>query len=478
MNSSEQFKHYAEKVCEQIRWKKAHGIVAKEIENHLIDQKNAYMDMGDSESTAEEKALLQMGDPVTVGAALDGTHKPAPQWGMMGLVMVLFFLGLLIQYKLTTIHTVLEVKSGSIPYQLLLYGIGLAVFIGAYHLDFSFFGKHPCLLPLLLLTMDVLAQFFGTVSSGTYHWLCFGPFSISPVSLSLLFPMAFCGIFYHFRQKGSRGYFLSGLFAALCCILLLACHSVSGVAIFMASAGILMITAAFSGWFGKDVKPLLLFFVLAGIVGIGILLFSEPYRWVRIVHILHPEADPTGAGYIPTLLRGMLANAAFLGEGEPFLPYSAFLMGEALFQPENAAAYLPHLSIRTDYLLTYLAYRYGWIVFLLLAGLLSAFLFWGLRKCLQQKSVLGQIVSLAILSTFAAETLLYVIVNLGILYFAPIALPFLSYGGTALVIHMFLAGILLSVFRTGEVYQDDATPVFAGRKLLQWDDGKLIISFK
>ena len=98
MNSSEQFKHYTEKVCEQIRWKKAHGMVAQEIENHLIDQKNAYMDMGDSESTAEEKALLQMGDPVAVGAVLDSTHKPAPQWGMMGLVMVLFLLGAVIQF--------------------------------------------------------------------------------------------------------------------------------------------------------------------------------------------------------------------------------------------------------------------------------------------------------------------------------------------------------------------------------------------
>ena len=98
MASSEQFKHYTEKVCAQIRWKKAHGVVAQEIENHLIDQKNAYMDMGDSESTAEEKALLQMGDPVAVGAALDGTHKPAPQWGMMGLVMVLFAIGACIHF--------------------------------------------------------------------------------------------------------------------------------------------------------------------------------------------------------------------------------------------------------------------------------------------------------------------------------------------------------------------------------------------
>lgn len=43
MNVSDAFHRYAEKVCEQIRWKKAHSAVAQEIEDHLTDQKNAYL---------------------------------------------------------------------------------------------------------------------------------------------------------------------------------------------------------------------------------------------------------------------------------------------------------------------------------------------------------------------------------------------------------------------------------------------------
>ena len=153
MNSSEQFKNYTEKVCEQIRWKNAHNMVKKEIENHLIDQKIAYMNMGDSESIAEEKALLQMGDPVAVGAALDETHKPAPQKCMIGLVSVLFFLGFIIQYRLT-LGSVLEVKSGSIPYQFAMFGFAWLIFIGAYFLDFSVIRKHPYLLFVLLFVYN------------------------------------------------------------------------------------------------------------------------------------------------------------------------------------------------------------------------------------------------------------------------------------------------------------------------------------
>ena len=93
MSAANPFETYTKKVCEQIRWKKARPAVAKEMENHLIDQRDAYIAAGDDASAATEKALLQMGDPVSVGAALDNTHKPAPQWGMLALVLALFLLG-------------------------------------------------------------------------------------------------------------------------------------------------------------------------------------------------------------------------------------------------------------------------------------------------------------------------------------------------------------------------------------------------
>lgn len=163
MNVSDAFHRYAEKVCEQIRWKKAHSAVAQEIEDHLTDQKNAYLAAGDSESIAEEKALLQMGDPVSVGAALDQTHKPAPQWGIIGLVLLLFVLGGIIQVLLLKTIPVgndaLATHSAQVLFVFL--PLSLATFVGMYFLDFSFFGKHPYVLPLGLLMVDLAAQLFG-----------------------------------------------------------------------------------------------------------------------------------------------------------------------------------------------------------------------------------------------------------------------------------------------------------------------------
>ena len=471
MNVSDAFHRYAEKVCEQIRWKKAHPAVAQEIEDHLTDQKNAYLAAGDSESIAEEKALLQMGDPISVGTALDQTHKPAPQWGMIGLVLLLFVLGGIIQVLLLkTIpagNDALATRFAQVLFVFL--PLSLATFVGMYFLDFSFFGKHPYVLPLGLLMVDLAAHLFGVFYGGK-KWLTLGSFALSPLALSLLFPLAFCGLFYRLRSQGRRGYLISGVLAAVFCLVLSYCHTFSGVLTFIFSAGILMLIAAKKEWFGKKNQTilLLLFLLVVGCL-IILLMFYAPFRYqfaFRARTIFLPNSDVAGDGYVPAQLRAAISHSVFLGKGKDIVGISPILIE------------IPGM-LRSDYLLTYLTYHYGWAVSGGLVLLLAVFLGLGFRKALKQKSIFGQMVSLTILCTFTAEILLYILANLGVWLIAPIALPFLSYGATALHINMALAGVLLSVFRTGEVYRDTAPhPIFSDSKFIQWADGKLTISFK
>lgn len=471
MNVSDAFHRYAEKVCEQIRWKKAHPAVAQEIEDHLTDQKNAYLAAGDSESIAEEKALLQMGDPVSVGAALDQTHKPAPQWGMIGLVLLLFVLGGIIQtLLLKTIpagNDALATRFAQVLFVFL--PLSLATFVGMYFLDFSFFGKHPYVLPLGLLMVDLAAHLFGVFYGGK-KWLTLGSFALSPLALSLLFPLAFCGLFYRLRSQGRKGYLISGVLAAVFCLFLSYCHTFSGVLTFVFSVGVLMLIAAKKEWFGKKNQTiLLLLFLLVVVCLIVLLMFYAPFRYqfaFRARTIFLPNSDVAGDGYVPAQLRAAISHSVFLGKGKDIVGISPILIE------------IPGM-LRSDYLLTYLTYHYGWAVSGGLVLLLAVFLGLGFRKALKQKSIFGQMVSLTILCTFTAEILLYILANLGVWLIAPIALPFLSYGATALLINMALAGVLLSVFRTGEVYRDTAPhPIFSDSKFIQWADGKLTISFK
>ena len=473
VNVSDAFHRYAEKVCEQIRWKKAHPAVAQEIEDHLTDQKNAYLAAGDSESIAEEKALLQMGDPVSVGAALDQTHKPAPQWGIIGLVLLLFVLGGIIQVLLLKTIPVgndaLATHSAQVLFVFL--PLSLAAFVGMYFLDFSFFGKHPYVLPLCPLLFDVIARMFG-LDYGGQKWLSIGllGLNISPSAISMLFPLAFCGLFYRLRSQGRRGYLISGVLAVVFCLFLSYCHTFSGVVTFVFSAGILMLIASKKKWFDKQRNMFLLLFLLAVVCLIVLLMFYAPFRyrygWERLYTIFVPSGDPMGSGYLSTQLKTILSHCVLLGEGAALSETQAYLLTDASM-------------LRSDYLLAYLTYHYGWVASGIVVLLLAVFLGLGFRKALKQKSIFGQMVSLTILCTFTAEILLYIPANLGIWLIAPIALPFLSYGATAMLINMALAGVLLSVFRTGEVYRDTAPhPIFSDSKFIQWADGKLTISFK
>lgn len=469
MNVSDAFQRYTQKVCEQIRWKKAHPIVAQEIENHLIDQKNAYLAAGDSESIAEEKTLLQMGDPISVGAALDQTHKPAPQWDMIGILLALFILGGIVQLlllKTIPVEDAFAVRSAQ--KLLLMLPVSLAAFVGMYFLDFSFFHKHPYVLPLGLLMVDLAAQLFGEFYGGK-RWLTLGSFALSPLALSLLFPLAFCGLFERLRNWGKRGYLLSGVLAAGFCLLLSLCHTAGGILIFVFSVGILLLIAAKKDWFGKKNRLWLLFFILVAVGLFSLLMLYAPFRyrygWERLYAIFVPSGNPMGSGYLSTQLKTILSHCVLLGKGTAISGTQAYLLTDASL-------------LRYDYLLIYLTYHYGWVASGIVVLLLAVFLGLGFRKALKQKSIFGQMVSLTILCTFTAEILLYILANLGVWLIAPIALPFLSYGATALLINMALAGVLLSVFRTGEVYRDTQAPLLSDSKFIQWNDGKLTISFK
>ena len=98
MTPFEKIQAYSKAVCAQMRWKKAHAVITEEIENHLIDQRNAYMADGADEAAATDKAITQMGDPVTVGAQLDRTHRPKPQWGLMAIAIVFLVSGITFQF--------------------------------------------------------------------------------------------------------------------------------------------------------------------------------------------------------------------------------------------------------------------------------------------------------------------------------------------------------------------------------------------
>ena len=96
MEQFSKIKIYLEKVINQVRYTKIRNELSHELENHILDQKDAYIAQVEDEETAVEKSILQMGDPVMVGTELDRAHRPRIEWSIVILTLILLLTGTII----------------------------------------------------------------------------------------------------------------------------------------------------------------------------------------------------------------------------------------------------------------------------------------------------------------------------------------------------------------------------------------------
>lgn len=143
MQQPNKITEYLEVVRQQIRWKKAQSPVLEEINNHITDQKNAFVSEGLNEEVATDKAIAEMGDPIVVGEQLDRAHRPRPDWPLFVITATMLLLGLAIQFFVGP--NILN-GAGMFEKQIVWAGIAILVMFAAYFLDFTIIGKYPKLM--------------------------------------------------------------------------------------------------------------------------------------------------------------------------------------------------------------------------------------------------------------------------------------------------------------------------------------------
>ncbi len=426
MQYSAKLNEFIETICEQIRWKKAHNIVSEERRNHVIDQKNAFMDKGLDEETAMEKAIKEMGDPVLIGTELDRTHRPKMEWNIFLLTGIMIILGFGIRYIASFEPDTPFMLGRSLMATL----IGIACMIGAYFIDFTFIGRYPKSIFAGLTVLSILSILLSPVIRGKHLYVQF---------ILLAFPTVMAGIIYNMRSKGYLGIILSGAFFIIPVLIGLRIPSMSVVALISLCFLILITMVIIKGWFNvnKLYGMLLIYIPTFSVVIVGFIrLISNNYKRERFLNIINPFKDPLGDGYISARMREMLAGAKFIGRGD--LGSNPYMIPE----------------INTNYIMTYLIHRLGWLSFIVVMGVISFLIIRSFKLCYKQKSILGKLVSMAVLVTFTMEVIFYVITNLGLPIMGSLTLPFISYSGMSTIVNMTLIGIMLSVFKSGDILKD------------------------
>ncbi len=454
----EKLREYTNTVCSQIRWKKAREAVSEEIHSHLMDQREAYIQEGTTEDTATEQAIADMGDPVAVGTQLDRVHRPKPQWGMLGLILVMVVVGILLQVLVQNdIMNRFRIPI-MVGYQFKFALIGLGVFIIAYLIDFSIIGKYPKTTYIAILCLFLISLFISPLRGGAPYYATY---------CSLLFPLGISGLVYAMRGEGYWGITVCVGAILFPAALAWMAPTVAGFVLTVTCGMVILGIAISKDWFQANKLRSYLWAYLP-FLGATLLfastLLRTPYNVERLRNFLHPESDPLGRGYVALVVRSLLENAKLWGNGT---------MPQQFAERQS----FPLPSIHSDLMLTYLIFRLGWLPFGLIVALLVLFIVHSFRQCWRQKSVLGQLVSYSVLLTFALQTFHYITYNTGILLFAPLSLPLISYGLGGMVINMGLLGLMLSVFRNGSAARDRAQPSSARQPFITWRERKLVIDF-
>lgn len=422
---------YLDAVAEQIRWKRAKPVVLAELEQHLEDQRDTFASEGCA--NAEQLAVEEMGDPVSVGAELDRIHRPKPQWGLLTLTVLLALAGAVLRVVLTADWSAyfMDIDPERAALSFLL---GCGALLLGYFLDDTRLGRWGRMLYIGALVVGILMLIFSPKSNGVSRYTTY---------VTLCYPVVYVFWLNTWRRKGWMGLaaaLLGGIPLGMICMF--RPHMFSVVMLF-AVGTVSALLAAWNDWFGvgrqKSVGAVLLWkLAVAGITAGSILLSGDGFR--RLATVLHPERDPMGSGYEAGMIRKALETARWVGAGE----WSTAISG----RPYETT--VPGCD--GDALLTTLIYKMGWLPFLAVVLVFGVLVVWLLYRCLVQKSQLGRMVVLAVVLTLSGQAVCSVAWNLGVTLYSS-EFPLLI-GNLSSVVNMGLIGLALSVFRGENIAQN------------------------
>jgi len=312
--------------------------------------------------------------------------------------------------------------------QLISVGIGSVSLLIASLLQYTFFRSYAKLFYIFALVLLVSVLLFGVDIRGTRGWFNFGGLSFQPVEVAkvgVILLLAY--IVYNFGRRFERPLFIIG--TALVTLV------VMGLVMLQPDLGSAVMIGTI--WFGIIVLvgvPRLYIFSLIGAVImmsiVGWFFLLKPYQKERIQTFINPERSALTTGY--NSIQAMIA----VGAGQWF--------GRGLgFGSQSQLRFLP--EAQTDFIFSVIAEELG------LAGVIALFVLYGVMlwrliviiKNSEDDFVAVTVSGIAIL--FFAQLITNVGANIGLLPITGVTLPFLSYGGSSLIINLFLVGVAESM---------------------------------
>lgn len=309
-------------------------------------------------------------------------------------------------------------------------GIGIVVMFIASRFDYRHF-KDPVLFRLLagatlLLLVLVLVPGVGKNVDGGQRWLRLGPLGFQPSEVAKFVLIVWLAVKLTDNRDHLRTFFrgfvppmfIAGVFTAL----VLAERDL-GVPIVMMSAVFLMIFVAGTRW------QYLVICVMPCLALGSVLVALAPHRVARVLAFLNPYDHRESAGWHLIQSFSAFAQGGIWGRG----PGAS----------EQKLGYLP--AAHTDFIFAVVGEEYGLAGSVALVLLFALFLWMAFRIAVHARDTFGSLLATGIAASIGMQTVLIMCVTTGLLPTKGLPLPFISYGGTALIVMMGMAGVLANI---------------------------------
>lgn len=352
--------------------------------------------------------------------------------GLFALVVVLNLIGLLMILSASAVDALYEYGSSWYQFQrqFLWLLVGAVVLVVTMRVDYR--RWRPWAGRLLVLSLVLLAAVLvpglGVEVNGSSRWLGAGPIRVQPSELAKLAVLLFVADLLARRAHRIREDRLTilpvmvvfGLTAAL-----IMAQPNLGTTVILGAIVFVMLFVA-----GVRLEPL----ALLGVAGAALAALAavvEPYRYRRLMAFRDPWADPLNTGYQTIQSQVGIANGGLvgvgLGEGRAkwgFLPF-------------------PH----TDFIYAIIGEEFGLLGSLLVVALFLALGVLGVRTALRAPDAFGMLIATGVTAWILVQAFVNIGAVVGVLPITGVPLPFVSFGGSSLLVTMAAAGLLLNVAR-------------------------------
>lgn len=342
---------------------------------------------------------------------------------IFGIIMIYSSSNIWAEYKFNDAFKYLKMQG-----LFLIVGIVLMIIISKIPYKYYLDKANIILVICFVLLILVLIPGIGKIRNGSRSWFGVGGLGIQPSEFMKLALIIFISKYLHKNERNNisiKKDILPILFITLLTfgLIMLQPDFGTGVIIVMSIIGILFIS-------GLKMR----FFIIAGLfgaVGAVVLILIAPYRFERILSFINPWVDPLGTGF--QAIQSLFA----IGPGG--------LLGLGLGNSIQKHFYLP--EPQTDFIFAIISEELGFLGVLIVSALFLTIIYRGMRISLNAKDLFSKYLSFGITFSLAFQALLNLMVVVSLIPITGVTLPFLSYGGSSLLITLCSMGILLNISR-------------------------------